>query len=248
MGLHKSKVLLINLDRSKERLMSCSDQLSQQNIAFERISAVDGAQLMPAELTKITAPLFSGYYKELSAGEIGCYLSHRKCWQYICDQQLDYAVILEDDFTAQNDFNMVHQYLRAVDSTWDCIKLMEHPEKRRSVYSLPCLDKTLVRYNKVPSRTCAYAITLQGARKMLKHSEKISRPVDIDFQYWWEKDLLVYGLKPYVIKVNEGQSSTIDAIKKRKTIRKSTIKQYVQMAKFNWLNVSHLKKLDKPIV
>lgn len=238
-------ILLINLGRSKERLTACRDQLSQQKVEFVRIDAVDGAHLASTDLSDLKAPIFSGYYKELSSGEIGCYLSHRKCWQFICDRQLDYGVILEDDFILQNDFSKINDYLTAIDVNWDCIKLTEYPEKRKSVDSLACLDKTLVRYNKIPSRTCAYAITQTGAQKMLAHSEKISRPVDIDFQYWWEKDILVYGLKPYMVSINHNQSSTIDAIKKRKAIKKSVVKQLLHMLKFNWLNKAHLNKLNK---
>ncbi|MAI68498.1 MAG: glycosyl transferase family 25, partial [Rhizobiales bacterium TMED143] len=33
----------------------------------------------------------------LSPGEVGCFLSHRACWQRIVDQDLPYALIVEDD-------------------------------------------------------------------------------------------------------------------------------------------------------
>ena len=214
------------------------------NVDYTRISAVDGQVLTPDKLKSVKAPLFSGYYKELTQGEIGCYLSHVKCWQHIVEQKLDYAVILEDDFSLHDDLNNVHGYIEAIEVNWDCIKLMEHPEKRKAIKTIPCLDKTLIRYDKIPSRTCAYVITNDGAQKMLKHSQQISRPIDIDFQHWWESNIIVYGLKPYIVGVNHADTSTIDSQNNRKKIRKSFVKQYLQMVSFNINNKKNLQRLE----
>lgn len=238
-----SAFLLINMDRSKSRLDQCVSLLTQYNVDFHRIEGVDGRNLSPQQLNAALAPSFSGYYKVLSKGEIGCYLSHRKCWEYMVERQLDYAVILEDDFTLQEDINSLRRYIDAIDRPWDCIKLMEYQDKRKAVFSLPCLDKQLIRYDKIPSCTCAYVLSLSGAKKMLVHSEKISRPIDIDFQYWWESDILIYGLKPYMVAVNPAQESTIDKDKQHENIRKSVIKQYIQKYHFDRNNKKHLERL-----
>jgi glycosyl transferase family 25 len=245
MSSSTSVFLLINMDRSKKRLQRCDLLLKAQNIKYHRIAGIDGGQLSPKQLKDVLAPQFSAYYKVLSTGEIGCYLSHRKCWQYLVDRKLNYAVILEDDFTLEDELAKIHQYITAIKTQWDCVKLMEYQHKRKAVMTLTCLDKQLIRYDKIPSCTTGYVISQEGAKKMLAHSVKISRPVDIDFQYWWESDILMYGLKPYMVSVNLAQESTIDQARQCENIRKSVLKQYTQKIYFYRNNKKHLARLCK---
>ena len=237
----KPAILLVNMDDSEDRLTACHQQLSSINMAFTRIPAVNGNQLTPQDLEQYQTEDFSRYYKALTAGEIGCYLSHRKCWQHIIENDLDYALILEDDFLLVEDLGSLGEYLTDITHPWDCIKLMENPVKRRAVKSMPCKDKQLIVFNKVPSKTCAYVMSKAGAEKMLRKSTKIERPVDIDFQYWWENDMRVFGLQPYMVSVNHELESTIDGMVSRKGRRKSFYKKVVQGIGFYWGNRVNLK-------
>lgn len=245
-------ILLINLDRSEDRFARSKSILEKYELSFTRISAVDGRELPVAELSNVLGKDFSHYYKVLTASEVGCYLSHKKCWQHIVDASLDYAVILEDDFSAFDDVKNLHDYIARVSAEhiqWDCIKLMEYPEKRKEISALPIsnsamgdkAEKRLVRYNKVPIRACAYVLSQEGAKKMLKRYEKVERPVDIDFQYWWESGISVWGLKPYVFSVNLDTESTIDSGGARKSSQKSIIKQYLHKISFAANNKHHTK-------
>jgi glycosyl transferase family 25 len=76
---------------------------------------------------------------------------------------------------------------------------------------------------------------------MLRKSTKIERPVDIDFQYWWENDMRVFGLQPYMVSVNHELESTIDGMVSRKGRRKSFYKKVVQGIGFYWGNRVNLK-------
>ena len=237
--------LLINLDRSTDRLERSAGLLSSYDIAFHRVPAVDGRELSVETLSKILAPDYSAYYKVLTASEVGCYLSHKKCWQYVIDQDLDYAVILEDDFSVSQDVLKLKEYIAAITEPWDYIKLMEYPEKRKVVASFKCLDKQLVRYDKIPIRACAYVITKQCAQKMLARYPKIARPVDVDCQYWWESGIEVFGLKPYIFSVKLQTESTIDGGGNRKNSEKSIIKQYVHKVGFMYNNYIHSKRRER---
>lgn len=236
-------VLLVNMERSTERLARSSATLQRYGLDFVHIKAVDGKGMSIADLGANIAPDFSQYYKVLTTSEVGCYLSHRKCWQYLLNSNFEYVVVLEDDFELQEDISTIHQYLADITLPWDCIKLMEYPLKRSAVQSFVCLNKTLVRYDKIPSRTGAYVVSRSGAKKMLAQSEIIARPVDIDCQYWWENNLMVFGLKPYMVKASTHFESTIDASSKRSNSQKSVIKQLTQKLAFMWMNKKHLKKL-----
>ena len=94
--------LVINLDRSAQRWTEISAALKAQCIEVQRVSAVDGRELSEDYVASVTTPYndFDSrvrYTRELSKAELGCFLSHKKCWQRLLDCREDYALILEDD-------------------------------------------------------------------------------------------------------------------------------------------------------
>lgn len=81
---------VINLDRSPDRWEHMQKQLStigtqHTSLKIQRVVGVDGYKLTENEisfhqqsafsLSKIACP------RDLSKAEIGCYLSHKKCWE-----------------------------------------------------------------------------------------------------------------------------------------------------------------------
>ncbi|WHP07362.1 glycosyltransferase family 25 protein [Acinetobacter corruptisaponis] len=92
------KVFLVNLDKRPDRLAFVSKQLDELGIPFERFAAIDGSKLTMETQTLFDVPKFIlEQKKKPSVGEVGCAMSHRAIWQKILDEQLDYALILEDD-------------------------------------------------------------------------------------------------------------------------------------------------------
>lgn len=93
------KVFYINLDRSTDRRITMERKFQACGVKAERISGVDGAKLV-AELnwpkaSIVKTILYNG--RKLTPGEIGCMASHLKVAQAIIDQNLDWALVLEDD-------------------------------------------------------------------------------------------------------------------------------------------------------
>mgnify|MGYP001151672417 FL=1 len=94
--------LLINLDRSTDRLNRMKDQLNKLGIEYSRIDALDGSKLSDNQISQITYPLSHyeskfRFTRELTRGEIGCFLSHRKCWLELVHSNHRFALIMEDD-------------------------------------------------------------------------------------------------------------------------------------------------------
>lgn len=96
------KVYLINLDRSPDRLAWFRGQTEGMEIDLVRVPAVDAKDLPEAELNRLRA-LSSGRRSRsrdqriLSAGEIGCFLSHRKIWEFVAKGAAPWAFVAEDD-------------------------------------------------------------------------------------------------------------------------------------------------------
>ncbi len=240
--MKKWKICLINLERSTDRLAACASQLDSYGLPFDRIEAVNGDTLDVSTINELYNFGDSSYHKHMTRGELGCYLSHVRAWQAIVDEQLDYAVILEDDILLQDDIQQGLEAITYIQQPWDVIKLAEAPAKRKAVHQIPASDFSLITYNKVPSRTCAQAVSLSGARKLLGTSIKINRPIDIELQYWWESELSVFGLKPYVVKANHDEISEIDRNLNRKKAKQSFFKKIVSGFYFLFKNKKELKK------
>ena len=95
-------VFVINLKRSEERKLRMENLLAPLGLKYTFIEAVDGRALSSEEIADaqhrgrgITEKW--PQREALTAGEIGCALSHLKAYRRIVDENLDYACILEDD-------------------------------------------------------------------------------------------------------------------------------------------------------
>jgi len=105
--------LIINLKKDEKKYNILHKKCLDNGINPIRIDAVYGKELSQEQLKQTTSD-FS--YNYSTPGQIGCWLSHLKCWNYIIDNNLDKALILEDDASFVSNYT-------------DKIKEIEFPEK-----------------------------------------------------------------------------------------------------------------------
>jgi glycosyl transferase family 25 len=190
-------IWLINLDSNPERYESAKKQLQKLGLDAERFSAIYGKNLSQAEVTACYDPALNQkkFRRPLSPGEIGCYLSHRTLWQRMVDENIAMAFILEDDIDLEPEFLTVLEKITQL-KHWDMIKLADDRagtgEQKKELGD----GYTLVNFAKVPNCTTGYALTLEGAKKLLSRP-KFFRPVDVDLQFYPELNLTVYSMLPY---------------------------------------------------
>jgi len=240
--MKKWKIYLINLARSKDRLAACARQLDAHDLSYERIEAVDGDDMQNSTISDVYDFNKSSYHKHMTKGEIACYLSHVRTWQKIVDEKLDYAVIFEDDILLQDSIQQGLQAIGSINEPWDLIKLAEAPVKRKVMHHIPVHEFSLVTYNKVPIRCCAQVISLAGAKKLLANNTKVTRPIDIELQYWWESGLCVFGLQPYTVAPDHNLFSEIDKEQTRKKAKQSFPKKVLSGFYFLFKNKKELQK------
>ena len=101
------KVLYINLEKDIERRNFMEQQLKELGFEYERIPAVDGRVLSEIEVSELYDSQTSIKYnkKDLTRGEIGCALSHKKCHEIARDYE--YTLILEDDVALPKNFKEI---------------------------------------------------------------------------------------------------------------------------------------------
>ena len=93
------KTYLINLDRATERLRGIETHLRGIGVAYERIAAVDGRELSPAQRRMCCNRLrfFILHARRPQPAEIGCALSHQAVYARMEREGVALALVLEDD-------------------------------------------------------------------------------------------------------------------------------------------------------
>lgn len=229
---------VINLDRDKERWESVIQELSSKGVSpknIERVEAVYGKKLTEEDLDTNTTFVAKHF---ATRGTIGCYLSHRKCWEIAAQSNKPYEIILEDDVLVADDFpQQVATILQEIDEqcpqtrdgNWDVIFLGAlgccHPSGRHGLNWIAGImagglrkpQRTLegAPHCHIPRRPLgahAYIVSKRGAQKLLKHCWKVSGHVDV--VAWGLPSLNVISVHPMLCHQNMGSVSTIGAITK----------------------------------
>ena len=110
---------IVNLERTPERKVYMEQLLSQYDfLDISFIKAVDGKDLSEQEIaTRFDKRLaYKRYGRELNVGEMGCTLSHYKCYKKIVEKQEKYVFILEDDVTLMHDLSAIKDLLPYIDT------------------------------------------------------------------------------------------------------------------------------------
>lgn len=193
------KILLINLDRSPERLKRMDALLTGFGLTCERVPAVDGRQLSDAEKQRWLGGEEKFY--RLGPGEIGCFLSHRACWEIIAAGSDSHAVVLEDDVHIGANAGEIMGDAGWIPADADIVKL-ETTLRRTYVEKSPAAQVAGRRVSRLRGEhtgTAGYIVSRRGAEKLLASSPTFSDPLD---QFMFNPlsrafgDLVTYQLLP----------------------------------------------------
>lgn len=120
---------IINLKGSDTRLSEITQKLRAQEIPFNRIEAIDGRNYSPFEFPGYSSKRsINRHGRNLTGGEIACYLSHIKALKAFVDSGKQLALILEDDASFAPDFkSQLDQICDAIhkSTNWDVINLVQ---------------------------------------------------------------------------------------------------------------------------
>lgn len=180
--------LVINLNRSNDRLKRISARLNELNVNFERVEAFDGFTLSDDEYKRLTYPYNHPcrvrFTRELTKGEVGCFISHRKCWQKLVESNENYAVILEDDLYISDKAKQFLTNINWLPQNVGLIRLSSFYSMNNRLY---IKDKSVLNSHNEYSiaKTLRYAIGTQCyiiskefAKNAIEMSVKFECPVD----------------------------------------------------------------------
>jgi glycosyl transferase family 25 len=190
-----SKVLIINLEKDKKRLENITQNCKDRNLDAIRIEAINGREISD-NFKRVNSTHFC--YNFCTPGMMGCWLSHRKCWQYIVDNNIDNCLILEDDAEFVEDFNEKMNIIESnipedydilllghacTCSSENCTKLQQvldflKKKQTNSNITKEKINKYIYRPD-VFTGTHGYIISNKGARKCLQYLYLADGHVDL---------------------------------------------------------------------
>ncbi|XP_069497173.1 procollagen galactosyltransferase 2 [Ambystoma mexicanum] len=216
-----NEIFLINLKRRKDRRDRMLRSLYEQEIQAQVVEAVDGKALNSSQLKAMNIDMLPGYHdpysgRELTRGEIGCFLSHYYIWKEVVDRNLETALVIEDDVRFENQFKRklmkVMHDIEEAQLEWELIyigrKRMQVQRPEKAVPNVMNLVEADYSY-----WTLGYAISLQGAKKLIA-ADALKKMLPVDeflpvmynkhpvtkyLDYYEPRDLKAFSTEPLLI-------------------------------------------------
>jgi glycosyl transferase family 25 len=193
---------VISLNPDAENTVKLLGSLQQQGISASLFPAVDGRRAMPAlkngeRFNHVLAMI--RHRKQLTSGELGCYLSHFRAVRKAYDEGYTHLCVLEDDVVIEPDFARVLMALLPNDNL-DMVRFMAlRLRPRKVIGDIADTGHLLTRPKRGAVGTQSYVLNRTGMKKFLDYAQTIYEPVDKLFDHFWLYNLKVYGVEPHTV-------------------------------------------------
>lgn len=176
------KIYMINLEKRKDRLINFDLRYKRSDfkLPYELFKAIDGKKIDISkhitsktlkEINDVERLGYRKYHYQLTRGAIGCYLSHVTIWKDILDNNIDKALIFEDDINIPlNGKQLIEYHTTNIPEDYDIILL--------GCNCLNCEKKSNYRIVKKFWGTYAYIITRKCIEKIYNRLFPIKQQID----------------------------------------------------------------------
>lgn len=195
----KMKAYIIHLERAADRVENIrAIKQAISFLPFEIVAACDALVLDEATVLKhLTSRLHRPYYPfSLSKGEVACFLSHRKAWQAIVDDNVDAGLVLEDDVSVTPDLMASLQLASKLDKK-DFYLRLSHRDRYENGRLVATADKSaIIRPVPVGLGTVGQLVSKEAAKHLLMITKQFDRPVDTFLQMPWVTGIWPLSARP----------------------------------------------------
>ena len=205
---------VITLEHSQARRDLISTRLAELGIPFEFYPGVDGRKvdlLAHPNYSKWKRRMFFG--RDLSKGEFGCVLAHQSLYEHIVANNIEAALILEDDAILTNELPAVVGALTQHPETWDLVRFLGREKNYRAsrkIAPLPGTQSHLARPHGTPGVAYGYLISNLAASRLLSMMGKNWLPIDTLHGVSWLSKLNTVSVIPSPVLPNDDVPSCID--------------------------------------
>lgn len=165
------KCLVINLDRSSDRLAHVTAEFARIGVAFERVAAIDAMDR--PDLSRLAT-------KRMSSVEVACLLSHRACWAIIAAGDDSHGAVFEDDVVLSARAGDLLGDAGWIPADADIVKIETFRQKislKRKRISCGS-NFTASRLLSAHIGAAGYILSKQAARDLFDATENADTPVD----------------------------------------------------------------------
>lgn len=196
-GTGDIEAFIIHLARAEARRPQVDRIRSACPVTVRILDAVDGRALSPAQVDQVycrTGLHTPRYPFELTIGEIGCFLSHRKAWQAIVTSGFEAGLVFEDDVEVDPEaFRAALELARTHVSRHGIIQFQVREITDQAPVIASADAVRLTRPVLVPLRASCTLYSRQAAQQLLDRTTRFDRPVDTFMQMHW-----LTGLRPLI--------------------------------------------------
>ena len=202
---------VVNLERDDKKRAHMIELSNSLGLEFHFINAIYGKDLSQDQVDNVYDEALSKkeFGRSLSRGELGCALSHISIYQKMIDEDIEIAIVLEDDVEIDNG---IHMFISAVDAlprNLDVLLLGYYSETATERLTMRSFrgnqpitsNYQAVRLVEMAFGTHGYMINLRGAKKLVQVLNKIVKP--IDHYTGTENYLNMYGLSSRLVTLNQ---------------------------------------------
>ncbi|MCY6382887.1 glycosyltransferase family 25 protein [Hoeflea prorocentri] len=195
------KCYVINLEGSSDRLRWFTEQEPLSGIEILRVPAINGSHLEQEERMTLMERRRSDY--PVPAGVLGCFLSHRRAWEWVSDNEDQWAFVTEDDAHIFKDAKMFFESTDWIPDDADIVKAETSQEVTElSARSMPAKGTFRLRKLKAAHRnTAGYFIGRDTARRLLHLTASYCDPIDevlFNPDLGISSNLMIYQLDPAI--------------------------------------------------
>ena len=207
------KVLIISLEFYHDRRQHSIELMNKWGITdYKLIDAVDGIHTDLKSREDYSEEMaFTAIGRPLSNVEIACSLSHRKAYQYIVDEDLDKALIIEDDVVFER--GIIDVISEAEKSDFYDILFPGYITYQRTVLRSYWNNRFLAGMRVAPLAdhpygTQGYIVTRKAAQVFLEKTNPVFLPADHTTANYKKYGLRGFGFFPPLILQNDMPSAS----------------------------------------
>jgi len=192
------KIYVISLLKSEARRAHIDKQFRQRNLNYQFFDALDGKAGYKISFDTFDPTQFvlrTG--RAATAGEIGCFASHRQLWRH-CIAINEPILIMEDDIDLTDEFAAAVAEAGALISHYGYLRLQTEA-RGKSIRHIDTGNFTVNYYTKVPQGAAAYCLSPSAASAFHVSSRILTAPVDVFARSVWEHRQPLFGLQPYTV-------------------------------------------------
>jgi len=212
-------IFVINLKQDTHKKKHMQEMAEQYGFEFSFIEAIYGKELAQDNVDEICRheESLKAINRKLFRGEVGVALSQMSIYQKMLDENIQDAIIFEDDVIINENLFEVINAIDKFPQDWEIVLLGYHRHfisnkfNRLSFRNRKKVSENfkIVRFTDVMDGAFGYIINQEGAKKMLKTLKKgIEKPVDCYTGN--SKYINLYGLHPTCVSVDITIGSSIN--------------------------------------